>query len=102
MSLSSLRAAFSPRLADSSFPVFFFLRTGRMLALLFARSFTKYAILGDDIVIADQLVTVQYPKLIEQLGLSISLNKTLLSESGTYEFAKPFILRSREKDKNSP
>ncbi|PPD92172.1 hypothetical protein GOBAR_DD10892 [Gossypium barbadense] len=45
MSLSSLRAAFSPRLADSSFPVFFFLRTGRMLALLFARrrSFTFLA-----------------------------------------------------------
>ncbi|KAK8971694.1 hypothetical protein V6N11_018874 [Hibiscus sabdariffa] len=46
-------------------------------------SFTKYAILGDDIVIADRLVAVQYRKLIEQLGLSISLNKTLLSESGT-------------------
>lgn len=58
---------------------------------------TKYAILGDDIVIADRLVAVQYRKLIEQLGLSISLNKTLLSESGTCEFAKPFILRSWEK-----
>lgn len=31
--------------------------------------FTKYAILGDDIVIADRLVAVQYRKLIEQLGL---------------------------------
>lgn len=65
-------------------------------------SFTKYAILGDDIVIADRLVAVQYRKLIEQLGLSISLNKTLLSESGTCEFAKPFILRSGEKGGNSP
>lgn len=65
-------------------------------------SFTKYAILGDDIVIADRLIAVQYRKLIEQLGLSISLNKTLLSESGTCEFAKPFILRSGEKGGNSP
>ena len=62
---------------------------------------TKYAILGDDIVIADRLVAVQYRKLIEELGLSISLKKTLLSESGTCEFAKPFILRSGGKGGNS-
>lgn len=49
--------------------------------------FDQYAILGDDIVIANSLVTKKYKEIISDLGVSISEAKSHES-SNTYEFAK--------------
>jgi hypothetical protein len=51
----------------------------------------RYCILGDDIVIAHQLLAETYLKLVESLGMKINLQKSFISESGTPscgEFAK--------------
>lgn len=61
--------------------------------------FNKYALLGDDIVIADREVASRYRELISQLGVNVSLKKTLTSEKCCIEFAKRFIL---DKDDLSP
>lgn len=54
--------------------------------------FTKYAILGDDIVILDDRVAMTYASLLERLGVSISVSKSLTSRQGACEFAKRFRL----------
>jgi hypothetical protein len=54
--------------------------------------FTDYAVLGDDIVIADKRVALQYEELMKALGVSIGLHKSLLSTRGlALEFAKRFL-----------
>jgi len=50
-------------------------------------SFLNYAVLGDDIVINDDNVASEYLKLMELLGVSINLTKTIIS-SDMVEFAK--------------
>lgn len=50
--------------------------------------FTRYALLGDDIVIADKAVALTYRDLLKALGVSISYSKYLISEEGALEFAK--------------
>lgn len=50
--------------------------------------FPWYAIVGDDIVIADRAVADQYLSIMRHLGVTISLNKSIVSESGLLEFAK--------------
>lgn len=52
--------------------------------------FDRYAILGDDIVIADDRVAMTYAMLLERIGVSISLPKSLTSREGACEFAKRF------------
>jgi hypothetical protein len=52
--------------------------------------FTLYAILGDDIVIADKAVAREYLNIMEELGVGIGLAKSLISSSKTIEFAKRF------------
>jgi Mitovirus RNA-dependent RNA polymerase len=47
--------------------------------------FRRYAILGDDI--ADDRVAMTYSALLERLGVSISLPKSLTSKEGACEFA---------------
>lgn len=47
----------------------------------------KYVLLGDDIVIADDLLAHHYKLLIQRLGVEISPLKTHVSLD-TYEFAK--------------
>jgi hypothetical protein len=54
--------------------------------------FDRYALLGDDIVIADREVAGRYKSLITALGVSISEKKTLESESCCVEFAKRFMV----------
>lgn len=44
-------------------------------ATLFRRKFTDYALLGDDIVIADQKVAEEYRKIMDYLGVEISIQK---------------------------
>lgn len=54
------------------------------------RKFSKYALLGDDIVIGDKRVADAYFQLITMFGVSISLPKSLVSDSAFFEFAKRF------------
>jgi hypothetical protein len=51
--------------------------------------FTEYAILGDDIVIANKTVKNEYLKVLDLLGVKCGLHKSILSPSGSaLEFAK--------------
>jgi len=52
------------------------------------RWFPHYALLGDDIVIADEAVAKSYLALITSLGVEINLTKSVISDSGFSEFAK--------------
>nr|QXN75379.1 MAG: RNA-dependent RNA polymerase [Grapevine-associated mitovirus 4] len=53
------------------------------------RLFTKYAVLGDDVVIADWKVARRYLKLLEDIGVECGLHKSILSHKGIgIEFAK--------------
>jgi hypothetical protein len=51
------------------------------------RRFRDYRLLGDDIVIRHQGVATRYARILEDLGVKISPEKTLVS-SDTFEFAK--------------
>lgn len=56
--------------------------------------FTKYAILGDDVVIGDAKVAKAYLEVMRTLGVGIGLHKSLLSGSGSaLEFAKRTIFK---------
>lgn len=52
------------------------------------RPFMDYALLGDDIVICDAKVASAYRE--GELGVTISLAKSLISRNGTFEFAKRY------------
>lgn len=56
------------------------------------RRFKDYAILGDDIVIADPKVAERYREIMEEVGGIISVDKSLISHNGACEFAKRFIV----------
>lgn len=60
--------------------------------------FWDYALLGDDIVIADEEVALEYRKILEQLNVQISLPKSLISRNGTLEFAKRYWTKSMQVD----
>jgi hypothetical protein len=53
------------------------------------RLFKDYAILGDDIVIANHRVAHRYLQLLKELGVECGLHKSIMSPKGTgLEFAK--------------
>jgi hypothetical protein len=59
-------------------------------------SFTSYALLGDDIVIADKAVAASYHMIMTQiLGVEINLSKSLVS-SNSFEFAKRLVTMDGE------
>lgn len=58
------------------------------------KSFKDYAVLGDDIVIANDLVAKQYQLIMDTLGVSINLSKSVQSKDFA-EFAK--VLRGPNK-----
>lgn len=60
--------------------------------------FRSYAVLGDDVVIAHPEVAVQYRELLSKLGVSISVDKSLISETGCLEFAKKYWVKSVQTD----
>nr|UJQ92534.1 MAG: putative RNA-dependent RNA polymerase [Mitoviridae sp.] len=62
------------------------------------KKFLDYAILGDDIVIADRKVALEYRKIMGEAQAVISLEKTLVSSSGACEFAKRFLVRAGSVD----
>lgn len=57
--------------------------------------FKDYALLGDDLVIANAAVATEYRKLLSELDMPISEAKTHVS-SDTYEFAKRWIHKGNE------
>jgi hypothetical protein len=50
--------------------------------------FEDYALLGDDIVIADVKVANEYLALLRVIGVEVGLAKSLISRNGSFEFAK--------------
>ncbi|OMP11007.1 RNA-dependent RNA polymerase, mitoviral [Corchorus olitorius] len=54
--------------------------------------FKKYAVLGDDVVIAHAKVASVYKSVLQRLGVAVSLPKSLISNSGCIEFAKKFMV----------
>jgi len=57
--------------------------------------FTKYELLGDDIVIFDQKVATVYLSIMDKLGVGINLSKSILSSNGlALEFAKRTIYKT--------
>jgi hypothetical protein len=57
--------------------------------------FLDYALLGDDIVIADEAVAREYLYLMEALGVEVGLAKSLVSRTGSLEFAKRTWVKGR-------
>lgn len=60
------------------------------------RRFTRYALLGDDIVIGDARVASVYKEVISDFGVKISTPKSLISNRGGLEFAKKFRILDRD------
>jgi hypothetical protein len=58
--------------------------------------FADYAVLGDDVVIANRAVAREYRLLMHQLGVTISLPKSLESHNLSLEFAKRFIWKGED------
>lgn len=54
--------------------------------------FSDYAVLGDDIVLANPRVSESYLEVLRELGVQVGLAKSLTSSSGALEFAKRFIV----------
>lgn len=54
--------------------------------------FEDYAVLGDDIVIANENVAKAYLVIMEQLGVEINLSKSVVSSSNSCEFAKKLYI----------
>jgi hypothetical protein len=59
------------------------------------RDFTKYALLGDDIVINHNEVADEYLQIMRSLGVSINLSKTVRSKD-LIEFAKRWVTPSTD------
>jgi len=58
--------------------------------------FTDYALLGDDIVLADEEVAEGYLILLSQIGVEYGLAKSLISSTGGFEFAKRTFVAGRD------
>jgi hypothetical protein len=58
--------------------------------------FTKYCLLGDDIVIGSPRVAKRYLMLMEILGVECNPSKALISRNGSAEFAKRFFYKGED------
>lgn len=54
--------------------------------------FSDYALLGDDIVIANESVAKAYLRIMKDLGVEINLSKSVISSSNSCEFAKKLFI----------
>lgn len=62
-----------------------------------SRLYKNYAILGDDVVIGDYKVKTEYLKIINILGMDVSLHKSIQSsKSKGIEFAKKTIIKNKD------
>lgn len=55
-------------------------------------SFWDYAVLGDDIVIANGKVAREYLNICSAIGVKVGIHKSLISRNGVLEFAKRFFV----------
>lgn len=62
------------------------------------KKFLDYAVLGDDVVIANERVAQWYKYALGALQVKISVAKSLVSETGAFEFAKRFFVKSASVD----
>jgi len=58
--------------------------------------FSDYAVLGDDIVLANYAVAKEYRVIMDRLGVAVGLAKSLVSRNGTCEFAKRTFYRGKD------
>jgi hypothetical protein len=58
--------------------------------------FTDYAVLGDDIVIANSNVATEYVKIMKEIGVDIGFHKSVISNNLSLEFAKRFFYKGKE------
>lgn len=59
--------------------------------------YTRYALLGDDLVISDKYVANSYLKLMDAIGVGINLSKSILSPKGLgLEFAKRTFVNGQD------
>jgi len=58
--------------------------------------FLMYAVLGDDVVIADRAVAREYLRIMKAIGVEIGLAKSLVSKDSSLEFAKRTWIRGRD------
>lgn len=62
-----------------------------------AKWFGLYAVLGDDVVIADGPVAREYLLVMQEIGVEVGLAKSLVSPRGeTLEFAKRFFYKGQD------
>lgn len=61
-------------------------------------TFLSYAVLGDDVLIADERVAPVYASMVQKLGVKISSAKSLCSSTGCAEFAKRFLVDELRRD----
>jgi hypothetical protein len=54
--------------------------------------FTDYAVLGDDIVIANGKVAREYLNICAEIGVKVGIHKSLISRKGVLEFAKRYFV----------
>lgn len=59
-------------------------------------SFQEYAVLGDDVVIANGKVATEYLIILRMLGVEVGLAKSLISRKGVLEFAKRYFVRGQD------
>lgn len=57
--------------------------------------FSNYELLGDDIIIFDELVANSYLSLMEEIGVPINLSKSVIARTLVTEFAKVTTLHGR-------
>lgn len=60
--------------------------------------FTRYSILGDDVVIVDHEVATVYAETLSRINVGISYKKSLISDTGVVEFAKRLRIHDLTKD----
>jgi len=58
--------------------------------------FLDYAILGDDVVIANDVVAKRYQEVCKTIGLGIGIPKSLIASGKTCEFAKRFFFHGED------
>lgn len=62
-------------------------------------NFIDYAVLGDDVIIANSKVANAYLKFLSEIGVGVGLAKSLISKRRfVLEFAKKFFVDSKQMD----
>ncbi|KAK5769903.1 hypothetical protein PVK06_049943 [Gossypium arboreum] len=101
--LDLLKSLFGHEFADEVGNLLGFTMFGVPLAKSLERTndslgFSFQVVCGDDIIITDDRVSSRYQQILDSLGVIVSKDKTLVSDSGCGEFAKKFRTHGLTKD----